>query len=313
MNRRTALTLMAAAGALFIAGSATVIVAGRAASAEPAAPHVAQVLVVRATNACFAASIRVTGFLVARGEAVVTLDAPGMRVSEVLVGEGERVTAGQELVRLVRQAGEGPEAAPSGQTITLKSPAAGVVTRSTAVVGATASAMPSEPLFRIAIDGEIELEAEVPSIHVPELASGQTARVEVDGTREFSGSVRLVPASVDQRTQLGRARISLERHPALRFGMFARATIDASRSCGVSVPRSAVQYRTEGASVQLVRDTDNIVETRLVQLGFHSDYDMEIRDGLREGNLVVANAGSSLRDGDKVHPIVTEIARMRRR
>jgi RND family efflux transporter MFP subunit len=227
-----------------------------------------------------------------------------------LVSEGEKVTAGQELVRLTRQA-EGTDATATGSTITLRAPAAGLVTRSTAVIGATASAMPSEPLYRIAIDSEIELEAEVPSVHLPELASGQTARVEVDGRYELSGSIRLVPAAIDQRTQLGRARLSLERHPALRLGMFARATIDANRSCGISVPRAAVQHRTEGASVQVVRD--NIVETRLVQLGFHSDYDMEIRDGLREGNLVVANAGSALRDGDLVQPTVVDSARARRR
>ncbi len=311
MKSWAALTITVAAGAVLLGGSAAALLVGKAALAEPAAPYVPQVLVVRAVNACFAATIRVTGFLVAREEAVVTLDAPGLKVTEVLVGEGDKVTAGQELVRLIRQMGEGPEAAGAGQTVVLRAPAPGVVTRSTAVVGMTASAMPTEPLFRIAVDGEIELEAEVPSIHVPELASGQTARIEVEGNHELSGSVRLVPALVDQRTQLGRARISVERDPALRFGMFARATIDASRSCGISVPRSAVQYRTEGASVQLVRD--NIVETRLVQLGFHSDYDMEIRDGLREGNLVVANAGSSLRDGDRVQPIVTEIAPGRRR
>ena len=185
-----------------------------------------------------------------------------------------------------------------------------MVIRSAALVGAMASAMPGEPLFRIAVDGEIELEVEVPSVHVPVLASGQTARVEVESGQEFSGSIRLVPAAIDQRTQLGRARLSLDKHPALRFGMFARATIDASRSCGLSVPRSAVQYRTEGASVQMVRE--NVIETRRVQLGFHSDYDMEIRDGLREGSLVVANAGSSLRDGDKVKPVLADAPRPRR-
>ena len=192
---------------------------------------------VRATSACFAATVRVTGFLVAREEAMVTLDVPGLKVTEVLVNEGETVTEGQELVRLTRLPGERPAPAAAGSnTVTLRAPAAGVVTRSTAVVGATASAMPGEPLFRIAVDGEIELEADVPSVHVPELASGQTARIEVEGRREISGSVRLVPAAVDQRTQLGRARLSLEQHPALRLGMFARATIDANRSCGVSVP-----------------------------------------------------------------------------
>jgi len=301
---RAAGAALLAAGLALLAGVCFAV--APAASAEPDAPYMAEVLVVRAQQACFAATVRVTGFLVAREEAVVTLDAPGLRVTEVLVGEGDNVTEGQELVRLTRQDGNAkPGAAP--QTITLKSPVNGVVMRSTALVGAMASAMPGEPLFRIAVDGEIELEAEVPSVHVPVLAAGQIARVEIESGQELSGSIRLVPAAIDQRTQLGRARLSLGKHPALRFAMFARATIDANRSCGLSVPRSAVQYRTEGASVQMVRD--NVIETRRVQLGFHSDYDMEIRGGLSEGNLVVANAGSSLRDGDKVKPVLADATR----
>ncbi len=280
---------------------------------EAGSPASVQVQVVRATNACFSSTVRVTGFLVARQEAMVSLDAPGLRVTEVLVGEGDRVTNGQTLVRLTRQSGEGPDsgaAARSGPT-TLKSPAAGMVTRSTAVVGATASPFPSEPLFRIAVDNEIELEAEVPSIHVPELSPGQTARVQVEGSRELSGRVRLAPGEIDRRTQLGRARVSLERDPSLKLGMFARAEIEAERSCGISVPRSAVQYRTEGPRVQIVRQ--NLVETRLVRIGFHSDLTTEIREGLREGDMVVANAGSSLRDGDKVTPVGPDSARMGQR
>ena len=173
------------------------------------------------------------------------------------------------------------------------------------------SPLSPEPLFRIAVDNAMELEADVPSIHVPALAPGQAARAEITAGRALSGQVRLVPAAIDQRTQLGRARISLERDPELRFGMFARATIDAKRSCGVSVPRSAVRYRTEGASVQVVRD--DVIETRLVQVGLHSDTSTEIVSGLHEGDIVVANAGSSLRDGDKVTPIVADTTRMGQR
>jgi hypothetical protein len=83
--------------------------------------------------------------------------------------------------------------------------------------------------------------------------------------------------------------------------MFASATINANRSCGVSVPRTAVSHRTEGTSVQIVRN--NTVEKRLVQVGLHSDTHIEIRNGLSEGEMVVADAGSSLRPGDKVRPI----------
>jgi RND family efflux transporter MFP subunit len=171
--------------------------------------------------------------------------------------------------------------------------------------------MSPEPLFRIAVDNAIELEADVPSIHVPALAAGQTARAEIAAGRELSGQVRLVPAAIDQRTQLGRARISLERDPQLRLGMFVRATIDAKRSCGVSIPRSAVRYRTEGTSVQVVRD--DTIETRSVQVGLNSDTNTEIVSGVRKGDMVVANAGSSLRDGDKVIPIVPDTARMGQR
>jgi hypothetical protein len=62
-----------------------------------------------------------------------------------------------------------------------------------------------------------------------------------------------------------------------------------------------VYHRTDGTSVQIVRD--NTIEKRLVQVGLHSDTHTEIREGLREGELVVADAGSSLRQGDKVRPI----------
>jgi multidrug efflux pump subunit AcrA (membrane-fusion protein) len=289
--------MMTAAGLALVAAASS---PGRTQTSSPDSQ--VTVAVVRATKACFTASIRVTGFLVARQEAVVTLDAPGMKITEVLAGEGDRVTAGQTLARLARQSTEGPE--PPGaraSPTTLKSPVAGVITRSTAMVGATASPM-AEPLFRIAVDNEIELEAEVPSIHVPTLAPGQTARIEIGDNRELTGRVRLVPAVIDQVRQLGRARLSLERHPSLRLGMFAGATIDAKRSCGVSIPSAAVHHRTEGRSVQVVRD--NVVERRLVQVGLHSDTHTEILDGLREGEMVVANAGSSLRDGDRVKPIV---------
>jgi multidrug efflux pump subunit AcrA (membrane-fusion protein) len=309
--------MMTACGAALLIGAGFVVPLGRSAvvaaetGSQPTAQPSSQVIVVRAANACFASLIRVTGFLVAREEAVVALDIPGLRVVEVLVKEGDKVTAGQPVVRLIRPSGEGPDPAAPGRNInTLRAPANGVVTQSAAVVGATASAAPGEPLFRIAVDNEIELEADVPSIHVPELGSGQSARVEVEGSRELSGRIRLIPAAIDQRTQAGRARLSLERDVSLRLGMFARATIDASRSCGISVPGSAVHYRTEGASVQIVRE--NVVETRLVQVGLHSDTDTEIRDGLREGDLVVSNAGSSLRDGDWVRPLVVDSARTAR-
>jgi multidrug efflux pump subunit AcrA (membrane-fusion protein) len=54
---------------------------------------------------------------------------------------------------------------------------------------------------------------------------------------------------------------------------------------------------------------NDVIETRNIQVGIHSDSDIEVRKGLSEGDLIVANAGTSLRDGDRVKPIDADSAR----
>ena len=281
---------------------------------KPAGTSGAIVLVVKAGNACFSDMVRVTGFLVPRREAVVAVEQEGFRVIDVLVRDGDQVTENQELVRLggpaaAAQSQQNPQAAqqnPRPGTITLRAPAAGRVIQSTARAGSFASPQMG-PLFRIAIDNEIELDAEVPYVHVLKLTAGVTARVTIDGGPEVSGRVRIIAPEIDRRTQLGKTRVAIPRHPAIKVGMFARATIDANRSCGVSLPKSALDHST----VQVVRN--NIVETRKVQTGLFSDTDIEIREGVKEGEIVVANAGTSLHDGDKVQTILPdEFDRVRR-
>ncbi|NWG25658.1 MAG: efflux transporter periplasmic adaptor subunit, partial [Pseudorhodoplanes sp.] len=42
-----------------------------------------------------------------------------------------------------------------------------------------------------------------------------------------------------------------------------------------------------------------------VKVGILSEDKAEIREGVGDGELVVAHAGNSLRDGDKVNPILS--------
>jgi multidrug efflux pump subunit AcrA (membrane-fusion protein) len=64
-----------------------------------------------------------------------------------------------------------------------------------------------------------------------------------------------------------------------------------------------VLYSDGGATVQVINDT-NRVETRRITLGLASADKMEAVSGLKEGDLVVARAGTFLRDGDFVRPIL---------
>ncbi|WP_295844033.1 efflux RND transporter periplasmic adaptor subunit [Tardiphaga sp.] len=268
-------------------------------AAEPtlgtAPPNGAMVLVAKATNACFSDLVRVTGFIVPRREAMVSVDSEGSKVAEVLVREGDSVTENQELARLTPALSGNARPAP----VSLRAPAAGLITAVNTIVGAPASPQ-AGPLFKIAIGGDIELDAEVPSIHILKLNPGATARISRDDQSDVIGKVRLVAPQIDRVTQLGHVRLSFMSNPGLKIGMFARASIDAKRSCGVAVPRSAIDHLT----VQIVKG--NTVETRKVKVGLVSNTSTEILEGVDVGDLVVADAGTSLHDGDQVKTILAD-------
>jgi len=93
----------------------------------------------------------------------------------------------------------------------------------------------------------------------------------------------------------------------LRPGALGRAIIHAGQRCDrVAVPLSALLYGPEGAVVQVVRDSR--IETRSVTTGLQSKGAAEIRQGIAEGDVVVARAGAFLRDGDRVRPVAEEPA-----
>jgi multidrug efflux pump subunit AcrA (membrane-fusion protein) len=266
-------------------------------------PSNAQVVVTKSTNACFSDLVRVTGFIVPRREAVVGVDQEGSKVSDLLVHEGEMVTDNQELARLTpppaqpggAPANNGRPAAPTS----LRAPAPGLLTQVNTIIGAPASPQ-AGPMFRISVNNEIELDAEVPAVHMLKLNPGATVRVSRDNAPDLVGRIRLVSPQIDRASQLGHIRISLTNNPSLKVGMFARASIDAKRSCGVAIPRTAIDH----LSVQVVKG--NTVETRKVRVGLVSDSSTEILEGLDVGETIVADAGSSLHDGDQIKTIFAD-------
>lgn len=254
----------------------------------------ALVVVTKSTNACFSDLVRVTGFVVPRREAVVGADQEGSKVSDVIVHEGEMVTENQELARLTAPNSSGRV------PISLRAPAAGLLTQVNTIVGAPASPQ-AGPMFRIAVNNEVDIDAEVPAVHMMKLSPGATARISRDGGPDIVGRVRLVLPQIDRNTQLGHVRITLTgNHPGIKIGMFAQASIDAKRSCGVAIPRTAIDHLT----VQVVKG--NIVETRKVRVGLVSGTSTEILEGLEVGETVVADSGSSLHDGDRIKTTLAE-------
>ncbi len=181
----------------------------------------------------------------------------------------------------------------------IRSPAAGIVSRRMARLGAISSAS-ADALFRIVKDGEIELDGEVPEFYMTKLKAGQRALVEIGGASDQTGTVRLVSSEVNPSSRLGRVRIFLGRASTLRIGTFAKAMIDAGQRDAVGVPSTAVLYQNDSAIVLTV--ADNKVRERVVKPGLLAGDSVEIKEGLKEGEAVVLRAGSLLHNGDTIDP-----------
>ncbi|MDB5557634.1 MAG: HlyD family secretion protein [Enterovirga sp.] len=242
-----------------------------------------------AGKACFTENVRLTGYVVPRGQTGVAFPMEGYRISEVLVAEGAAVAANQELVRLVRLGGD-PGSAPNAGTpppVSLRAPAAGKVTQSSARVGALT--LPgTAPLMLIMTDAAPDALVDVPSPYANRIAAGTAARILRDDERDIPATVRVPATSIDPKTQFGRARLE-PASGALALGGFVRAIIDIGRTCGVAVPRSAIARNNDMTSVEVVRG--GTVESRRVRLGLSDEDMVEVREGLSEGEQIVLNAG----------------------
>src|ERR1700739_4372805 len=258
---------------------------------DPDAPRGAAVTVFKAAKSCFDNIVEVSGLVIAREETAVRPDRPGLKVAEILADAGDSVTAGQTLARLTL---------PEGGTAQVQAPAAGLIASSTAVVGAVASGR-GEALFSIIARSEFDLVGLVPTQDLGRLVVNQTARIKIIGAGEADGKVRRVSSTVRPSSQLGRVFIGITTTRKLLVNSSGRALIKTGQSCGVSVPITAVLYNPAGTVVQVVRRAR--VETKRVEVGLMSGGQIEIRDGLAGGDIVVARAGALLREGDPVRPV----------
>jgi HlyD family secretion protein len=262
------------------------------AAEEADAPKGAAVTVLTAKKFCFADIVEVSGIVIPREETAVRPERQGLKVAEILAEAGDTVTAGQTLARLTL---------PEGGMQVVQAPVAGLISSSTAVIGAAASAK-GEALFSIIARSEFDLIGMVATRDLSKLSVNQPARIKIIGAGEVDGKVRRVAPTVEPNSQLGQAVISVTTNRRLLVNSSGRAMITTGKSCNnVAVPLTAVLYGSAGTVVQVVRRQR--VETRRVEVGLMSAGQVEIRDGLSEGDIVVARAGALLREGDPVRPL----------
>jgi HlyD family secretion protein len=186
------------------------------------------------------------------------------------------------------------------ERMTIRAPVGGLVLERSVRPGDVAGGA-TTPMFRLARDSLVELEAQVAEGDLAGIKVGDAVQVALPDGASVQGSVRLVYPSVDPQTKLGKVHVSLPVRPDLRPGGFGRAVFTGLNRTVNAVPETAIRYEADGASVMVV-GADNRVKQVPVKTGEHSGGYVELLQGPAVGARVLLGGSTFVLAGDQVRP-----------
>jgi RND family efflux transporter MFP subunit len=168
------------------------------------------------------------------------------------------------------------------------------------------------PIIKLSENRLLRLILPVPESAVPTVHVGQQVEVRVRTLgRSFPGTVARSAGKVSSATRTMDTEVDVPNPDLILIpGMYAEANLTLEkRKHVVTVPIPAVDLGSDEASGQVVVvNPDNRAEIRKVQLGVQTENKVEVRAGLREGDLVVTSNRSNLRSGQEVRAKLSEVA-----
>jgi membrane fusion protein, copper/silver efflux system len=237
---------------------------------------------------------------VRQGQALATIFAPDWLAPLNELAALERSHASPELVAaarertramsipesLVRQAEQSGSA---NARFTLSAPVSGVVAELGVRDGAAVS--PGMTLFRIAGLEKVWAVAEIPEMQAVRLVRGQKVKavLQADPAQSFAGELQEILPEVSAATRTLKARFEVDnRAGKLMPGMLLRLQVNGPAVERLVVPAEAV-IRTGSRAVAIVRKASGAFEPREVKLGADLGEQLEVLEGLAEGDQVVAS------------------------
>jgi RND family efflux transporter MFP subunit len=196
----------------------------------------------------------------------------------------------------------------------ITAPFDGVVTQRYANYGTlmqagTSSSTNVLPLVRLSEEDLYRLVIPVPESYVRYIRIGDPVVVSVPALDQtFPGRVARFSFDVTDATRTMHTEVDVPNPTGVLMpGMYANATLTLDRKgSALAVPLEAVQQENDRATVWVLCPGDK-VQNRQITLGVQTENYAEVTSGLKDGDEVVTSDRSGLKDGETVHPKLTEL------
>jgi RND family efflux transporter MFP subunit len=160
----------------------------------------------------------------------------------------------------------------------------------------------NSPLITLVKVDPIRLRLEVPERMAPWMKVGQLAQISIEAfaERKFEGKIWRISPTVDQQKRTFVVEVLVPNSSVqLKPGGYARAVIPTDKvDRAVLVPTRSVLYVLGANKAYVLKE--NVIEAREVKLGDRFDQEIEILEGLEDGEVVAASQLARLDTGVKV-------------
>ncbi len=156
-------------------------------------------------------------------------------------------------------------------------------------------------LFRLASLNSLWVEAQVYLPYLPYLKIGTEAKFSIPavGEKLFSGKVIFIDPQIQSPERFVLARFQIS-NPSqqIKPGMLANISLQVEKKEALVLPSSGIIQDSKGTNVW-IRNSDGVFEYRMVTVGMQNSRQVEITDGLVQGDIVVIT-GSYLLNSEYV-------------
>ena len=186
----------------------------------------------------------------------------------------------------------------------LVAPFVGTVVKRFLSVGEQVDGTSAQPVVEVADIDALELMGTVPAASLNQIRTGEAFKFTTTSVpgQEFTAKVVSVFPAVDPATNNGTVRIRIDNPQHLmKFGMYISVELPLKqKGTSLIVPIQAV-YPDESGEPHVYKVNADQTESLAVKLGARSQTEVEILEGVQEGDTIILNGGYGLPEKAKVH------------
>ena len=170
---------------------------------------------------------------------------------------------------------------------------------------------PSMTLFTIALDGNTEIRVPLDERNLPRLALQQNASVIADAypDRPFPAQINFIAPSIDPERGTVEVRLTVDPVPDfLRQDMTVSVNIETDKRAHTRVIPNDALSNVQGNKAIVLLLRDGKIHRQTVTLGLRGLAMSEVVSGLQDGEQVLADAVSPLKDGTRARLTLQKIS-----